>query len=231
MEGKASQSGIVSGPAAAKREVRRMIRERVGGLDAAAREAAFATRNRRIGIIGTAATIRSRSYEKLLRQLVPGAEITARLCRRVSSLVREKNFRRVAVFAARPGEVDLLSLLDLLPDREWYFPLVHEGRRLSFHRVCHHGELVAGSWGIREPGPGCPELHAGEMDLIVLPGAAFTRDGKRLGYGGGFYDTLLAGPAAGVPLAGVCFPCQLLDDLPMEAHDRHVDMVIAPEGE
>ena len=184
MEGKASQSGIVSGPAAAKREVRRMIRERVGGLDAAAREAM------------------SRS-----------------ICRRVSSLVREKNFRRVAVFAARPGEVDLLSLL------------VHEGRRLSFHRVCHHGELVAGSWGIREPGPGCPELHAGEMDLIVLPGAAFTRDGKRLGYGGGFYDTLLAGPAAGVPLAGVCFPCQLLDDLPMEAHDRHVDMVIAPEGE
>ena len=45
-----------------------------------AAEAAFATRNRRIGIIGTAATIRSRSYEKLLRQLVPGAEITARPC-------------------------------------------------------------------------------------------------------------------------------------------------------
>ena len=79
--------------------------------------------------------------------------------------------------------------------------------------------------------PGCPELHAGEMELIVLPGAAFTRDGKRLGYGGGFYDTLLAGPAAGVSLAGVCFPCQLLDDLPMEAHDRHVDMVITPDAE
>ena len=49
----------------------------LGVVDAAAREAAFATRNRRIGVIGTAATIRSRSYEKLLRQLVPGAEITA----------------------------------------------------------------------------------------------------------------------------------------------------------
>ena len=44
----------------------------LGVVDAAAREAAFATRNRRIGVIGTAATIRSRSYEKLLRQLVPG---------------------------------------------------------------------------------------------------------------------------------------------------------------
>ena len=52
----------------------------LGGVDAAAREAAFATRNRRIGVIGTAATIRSRSYETLLRKLVPGVEITARPC-------------------------------------------------------------------------------------------------------------------------------------------------------
>ena len=48
----------------------------LGVVDAAA----FATRNRRIGIIGTAATIRSRSYETLLRKLVPGVEITARAC-------------------------------------------------------------------------------------------------------------------------------------------------------
>ena len=52
----------------------------LGVVDAAAREAAFSTRNRRIGVIGTAATIRSRSYEALLRRLVPGVEITARAC-------------------------------------------------------------------------------------------------------------------------------------------------------
>ena len=52
----------------------------LGVVDAAAREAAFSTRNRRIGVIGTAATIRSRSYETLLRRLVPGVEITARPC-------------------------------------------------------------------------------------------------------------------------------------------------------
>jgi 5-formyltetrahydrofolate cyclo-ligase len=150
------------------------------------------------------------------------------ICRKLAALAREKDYRRVAVFAARPGEVDLLPLLDMMPEREWYFPLVHEGRRLSFHRVCHGGEFVTGSWDIREPGPACPELHAGELDLIVLPGAAFTRDGRRLGYGGGFYDTLLAGPARGVPLVGVCFPCQLLDDLPVEPHDKKVDMVVIP---
>ena len=52
----------------------------LGVVDAAAREAAFVTRNRRIGVIGTAATIRSRSYETMLRRLVPGVEITARAC-------------------------------------------------------------------------------------------------------------------------------------------------------
>lgn len=52
----------------------------MGVVGAAAREAAVATRSRRVGIIGTAATIRSGSYETLLRQLVPGVEITKRAC-------------------------------------------------------------------------------------------------------------------------------------------------------
>ena len=173
-----------------------------------------------------------RELRRMIRGRIAELDAAARqamsldICRKLAALAREKDYRRVAVFAARPGEVDLLPLLDMMPEREWYFPLVHEGRRLSFHRVCHGGEFVTGSWDIREPGPACPELHAGELDLIVLPGAAFTRDGRRLGYGGGFYDTLLAGPARDVPLAGVCFPCQLLDDLPVEPHDKKADMVV-----
>ena len=64
----------------------------LGVVDAAAREAAFVTRNRRIGVIGTAATIRSRSYEALLRRLVPGVEITARPCPLFVPLVEEGLF-------------------------------------------------------------------------------------------------------------------------------------------
>ena len=54
--------------------------EKAGKMAAAAREAAFLTRSRKIGVIGTAATIRSRSYEALLRRLVPGVELTTRAC-------------------------------------------------------------------------------------------------------------------------------------------------------
>ena len=52
----------------------------MGVVTSAARQAARATHSRRIGVIGTAATIRSHSYELMLRRLVPGAEITARPC-------------------------------------------------------------------------------------------------------------------------------------------------------
>ena len=52
----------------------------IGVVKPGAKVACAATKNNRIGVIGTAATIRSRSYEKLLRQLVPGVEITARAC-------------------------------------------------------------------------------------------------------------------------------------------------------
>lgn len=52
----------------------------LGVVEAAAREAAFVTRNRRIGVIGTSATIRSRSYEGLLRRLVPAAELFTQAC-------------------------------------------------------------------------------------------------------------------------------------------------------
>ena len=62
----------------------------LGVVDAAAREAAFATRNRRIGVIGTAATISSRSYETLLRKLVPGVEITRSEERRVGKECRSR---------------------------------------------------------------------------------------------------------------------------------------------
>ena len=128
-----------------------------------------------------------RELRRMIRGRIAELDAAARqavsldICRKLAALAREKDYRRVAVFAARPGEVDLLPLLDMMPEREWYFPLVHEGRRLSFHRVCHGGEFVTGSWDIREPGPACPELHAGELDLIVLPGAAFTRDGRKAG--------------------------------------------------
>ena len=65
-----------------------------------------------------------------------------------------------------------------------------------------------------------------EIDFILLPGVAFGRDGARLGYGGGFYDKLLARLPHSPALAAAAFAMQLAEDIPQEATDRRVEWLV-----
>ncbi len=64
------------------------------------------------------------------------------------------------------------------------------------------------------------------IDLILVPGLAFSRNRYRVGRGGGFFDRLLAGRAAGAFKLGICFSFQLLDEVPVEDHDIQMDAVV-----
>src|SRR6266403_507620 len=64
------------------------------------------------------------------------------------------------------------------------------------------------------------ELHLPEViDLILVPGLAFSKDRHRLGRGGGFFDRLLAGRAAQAFKLGICFSFQVLESVPTDSHD------------
>jgi 5-formyltetrahydrofolate cyclo-ligase len=74
------------------------------------------------------------------------------------------------------------------------------------------------------------ELHLPEaIDLILVPGLAFSKDRHRLGRGGGFFDRLLAGRAAGAFKLGICFSFQLVDAIPTEEHDIVMNAVVTEE--
>lgn len=64
-------------------------------------------------------------------------------------------------------------------------------------------------------------------DFVLVPGLAFSTDGRRLGRGGGFYDRLLTGRAKDAVKMGVCFEFQLRESVPHEGHDALVDVVIS----
>ena len=89
-------------------------------------------------------------------------------------------------------------------------------------------EAVPGHYGILEPPEGCcraPEAFA--PDVVLVPGVAFDLQGGRLGFGGGYYDRLLALPMAARAFAvGVCYAFQLLPLLPTEPWDRPVNAVV-----
>ncbi len=93
--------------------------------------------------------------------------------------------------------------------------------------------LTPGRLGIPEPGPESPEPDAAALDLVIVPGRAFAKDGSRLGRGNGGYDYWIEKQRKRNPRTrylGVCFDCQLLPTLPVEAHDQKMDAIVTPRG-
>ena len=86
--------------------------------------------------------------------------------------------------------------------------------------------LVPGAFGILEPGPDARLCGPGELDLLLVPGVAFTAGGLRCGRGKGYYDRYLAQSGFRAVKIGVCFAHQLVDALPAEPHDIRMDGVI-----
>jgi len=119
-------------------------------------------------------------------------------------------------------DLDLLWDLGLLNDHRISYPSCKNGA-LSFHLVAAVSELIPGQFGIREPVPGA---RSEQLDLIVVPGLAFTADGHRLGRGAGFYDKFLSGISGSVLKIGVCFEFQRLSEIPQGAHDIKMDAVV-----
>lgn len=102
-----------------------------------------------------------------------------------------------------------------------------EGRTMTFYRIRGVEDLIPGSFGISEPNQACKPLIPGPGDVMLLPGAAFDREGHRIGYGGGYYDRYLEQHPVPVKL-GICFDFQLVDTIPAENFDQAADAVICP---
>lgn len=79
-------------------------------------------------------------------------------------------------------------------------------------------KLRRGPMGIREP-VDADVVEPKEVSAWIIPGLAFTRGGKRLGYGGGWYDRLLASAPKDAAKIGVAYSFQIVDDFPAEPHD------------
>jgi 5-formyltetrahydrofolate cyclo-ligase len=135
---------------------------------------------------------------------------------------------RVGCYCAVRGEFGVESaILDArVRGVEVALPRV-QGDRLCFH-LWDGSPLVPGSFGIPEPAAGLPLVSASELDVILVPGLAFDAAGGRLGNGGGFYDRVLAEPRG--LAVGTCWSAQVVDAVPMDPWDQHVDALLTERG-
>ena len=100
-----------------------------------------------------------------------------------------------------------------------------EGDAMRFYRYDPQ-TLRPGAFGIAEPGPEAQTCDPSEIDLVIVPGTAFTAAGARCGRGRGYYDKYLARPDVHAVKVGVCFAHQLVGELPAEPHDVAMDYII-----
>ena len=137
---------------------------------------------------------------------------------------------RVALYAALADEVPTEGLLRAVLEtgRVLLLPRAASAGRLEFASVREPEALVAGSFGTLEPMPSCAAARLRPDDLVLIPGVAFDRAGRRLGRGGGWYDRSLSADLPSV--FGVGFAFQLVEAVPATARDRRVAGIYTEAG-
>ncbi len=126
------------------------------------------------------------------------------------------------------GEIDPMPLMQVLFDAgaTLALPVVAgRDRPLLFRQWAPDAPLVRGAYGTREPVATAPEV---EPDVLLVPFAAFDREGHRIGYGAGYYDRTLERLrlSKSIIAIGVGFAVQEIDRVPSSDHDVRLDLVL-----
>lgn len=145
-------------------------------------------------------------------------------------LARWRGAGTVAAYLAVRGEPPTAGLLDGLVARgaRVLLPVI-DGAVLDWAVYDGTRTITAGPLGISEPIGARLGIDAIlQADVVVVPALAVDSSGNRLGRGRGYYDRTLVGVAA--PIVAVVYDDELIDEVPVDAHDRRVDAVVQPAG-
>jgi len=143
---------------------------------------------------------------------------------RLFSLPEFGSARVVMFFAAFRSEVDTGPMIRraLADGKRIVLPRVAGADLNLFEIADPDADVAPGAWGIPEPSEARP-IKLDEIDLIIVPGAAFDCQGNRLGYGAGFYDKLLSSFAG--PTIALAFEAQIVPRVPADLHDIPISRI------
>ncbi len=136
-----------------------------------------------------------------------------------------KNATSICSYVSTNNEVDTHQIIreTLLAKGSIIVPKI-QGAALELYSIRSFEELKMGSFGIVEPQTKRAHTPIQSVDLFIVPGIAFGRDGSRIGRGKGYYDRLLQ--TIHVPIVALAYDCQVFDTIPHGAKDKKVDIII-----
>ncbi|MCK9222944.1 MAG: 5-formyltetrahydrofolate cyclo-ligase [Limnochordia bacterium] len=171
------------------------------------------------------------------RQSLP--EMTAqRNSRRIWLHLREfplyQRANAVMFYVALAGEVDTKPMIEqsLRMGKRIIVPVTdRSAKALMPCEIFGLDELVEGVFNVLEPRENLRRVVLPEeIDLIVVPGAAFDRKGGRIGFGAGYYDRFLSQPQLRASTVALSFEGQIMDEVPQDDHDVSVEWLITEQG-
>lgn len=170
--------------------------------------------------------VKPRLREEMTGRPRPGPEVRRRVVEEVSRWLERHRPGVVVGFLAMADEIDMTPLVDAHPDIRFGLTRTASEVTLTVHDF--HAPRERHRFGFEQPVADAPRISPQEIDVVLVPGLAFGRDGRRLGRGAGYYDRFLADlPAEKVALTT---SDRLRDDLPLEPHDVQVDWIATEEG-
>lgn len=179
---------------------------------------------------------RKASLRQARRECGPARSATRAGARAQANFLREfppRSGVAIALYNAVRGEVstDVIRRAYLDAGAALYYPRVGGGGKLVFLPHRDGDPWEEGPYGIPEPAraPGRRPRTSG-FDLVVVPGVAFDRAGRRLGHGFGYYDRFLGGLPEGVPRIGLAYAGQVVPEVPVDAWDVPVHALVTEEG-
>ena len=149
---------------------------------------------------------------------------------RLMGLPEYKEAKTVFAFVGLEREINTSPWIAemLKGGRRVCVPLCRGEGEMSLKLIKGLDELRPGTWGILEPSECAPDVSPDEVDLALIPCASCSRDGRRLGQGGGYYDRFLKDFKGSSVL--VCREALMRDDIPMEAHDAVIPLVVSEKA-
>ena len=171
--------------------------------------------------------LRAAIRDRITRDFIPRREeISRSICSHVLEHRPYKTAKTVFLFVGTAREVDTLSILEdaWRSGKTVCVPRCIEGNQMALCRITSLSDLQSGAYGILEPTENCPTLPHSAIDFALIPCLACTREGDRLGKGGGYYDRffeLYNGPSA-----MVCPEMLILDRIPTEPFDKRIPNII-----
>jgi 5-formyltetrahydrofolate cyclo-ligase len=163
-------------------------------------------------------------------------ELSRRICNNFMALPEYAAARTVMFYVDVRSEVRTRhSLPEALTSGKRIVVPYCVNQELELFLLSQMDELAVGMYKILEPRTELRSLTEkritpADLDLIMVPGVAFDKNGGRMGHGFGYYDKLLQHARPNTPLVALAFECQLFPEIPTQPHDVFMDKIITEKA-